>query len=187
MNLYWFSVVDITFNSAYIIGNTHNGRYLVALPLTTLTVNRSDTVSLWVIKGPVAPSLNVIVAAFAAHESLRAAYFLHVHAHVMSGQQGWLAGSNALYHAKLWIQVQAHREFSVLMKGIFSAFGSVKSPLLSCTGNKTRSCFFLFFFKFSRKWLWRGLFPDMKQKGRIPKCYYAHECGQRQSGGFALQ
>lgn len=35
---------------------------------------------------------------------------------------------------------------SVLMKGIFSTFGSVKSPLLHRTGNKMRSCF-LFPFK----------------------------------------
>lgn len=65
----------------------------------------------------------------------------------MSGWPVGLAGSNALYHAKLdWIKVWTCRVRIVLMKGIFSTFGSVKSPLLNHTGNKMRSCF-LFPFK----------------------------------------
>lgn len=58
-----------------------------------------------------------------------------------------LAGSYALYHAKLdWIKVGTCRVCIVLMKGIFSTFGSVKSPLLNRTGSRMRSCF-LFPFK----------------------------------------
>lgn len=58
-----------------------------------------------------------------------------------------LAGSNALYHAKLdWIKVWTCRLRTVLMKGSFSTFDSVKLSLLNRTGNKIRSCF-LFPFK----------------------------------------
>lgn len=58
-----------------------------------------------------------------------------------------LVGSNALYRAKLnWIKVWTCWVRTVLMKGIFSTFGSVKSLLLHRTGNKMRSRF-LFPFK----------------------------------------
>lgn len=44
--------------------------------------------------------------------------------------RGWavqLVGSNALYHAKLdWIKIWTQWECTVLMKGIFFTFGSVK-------------------------------------------------------------
>lgn len=60
----------------------------------------------------------------------------------MSGWPVGHAGSNALYHAKVdWIKVWTRRVRIVLMKGIFSTFGSVKSSLLNRTGNKMRSCF----------------------------------------------
>lgn len=69
---------------------------------------------------------------------------MHVHAHVISVWAVGLAGSNALYHAKLdWIKVWTRWVRTFLMKGIFSTFGSVKSPLLNRAGNKMRSCFFI--------------------------------------------
>lgn len=62
----------------------------------------------------------------------------------MSGWAVGLAGSYGLYHAKLdWIKVWTRWLCNVLMKGIFSTFGSMKSPLLNHTGNKMRSCFFI--------------------------------------------
>lgn len=70
---------------------------------------------------------------------------------------GCRAGSNALYNAKLnWIKlclwgvaISAWVD-TVLMKGIFSTFGSVKSSLLNCTGKQNGVTLFILF---SRSWL----------------------------------
>lgn len=75
----------------------------------------------------------------------------------MSGWAVALSGSNALYHAKLdWIKVWTRRVRIVLMKGIFSTFGSVKSPLLNRTGNRMRSWFFISFQGTGSTCHWRG-------------------------------
>ena len=57
-------------------------------------------------------SCAVTIGALSTQESLKALYFLHIaacflHAHFISGWAVGLAGSDALYHAKLdWIKLK---------------------------------------------------------------------------------
>lgn len=71
---------------------------------------------------------------------------------------GWAVkpfGSDALYHAKLdWIKIWTCLERTVLMKGIFSTFGSVKSSL---SNRKETKCWVMLFIPFqstgfTRQW-----------------------------------
>lgn len=107
----------------------------------------------------------MLVSALSTHKPLRALYFLNVVACMRMHTSGWAvepAGSNALYHAKLdWIKVWTRWERTVLMKGIFSTFGSVKSPLLNRTGNKMRGHAF---YSLSRNRLFLSLTATQLQK-----------------------
>lgn len=75
-----------------------------------------------------------------------------------------LVGSNALYRAKLnWIKVRTCWVRTVLTKGIFSTFGSVKSLLLDRTGNKMRSRFLFPFKEKASVVIEEGPAAEMKQ------------------------
>lgn len=129
--------------------------------MTNLNVNRNDVVSAWQNKYPLVLSLNVgLVHYLPTYPSGHCIFFVSLracactHTSPVCGQSGWLAGSNALYHAKLdWIKVWTRWVHTFLMKGIFSTFGSVKSSLLNRTGNKMRSCFFFKFPFKEQAWL----------------------------------
>lgn len=84
--------------------------------MTNVNVNRSDVVSAWQSDRPVALSLNVGLVHYLPVNLPEGLYFffffsfschyVHVYTDVMSGWAVGLAGSNALYHAKLnWIKV----------------------------------------------------------------------------------
>lgn len=103
-------------------------------------------------------SPNVHVCLVGALSTPKGTIFSPCQACICMHTSGWEVkpfGSDALYHAKLdWITIWTCLERTVLMKGIFSTFGSVKSSL---SNRKETKCWVMLFIPFqstgfTRQW-----------------------------------